>query len=414
MKIGLFGFGTVGQGLYQLIEGTGYDAGRIRKIAVRDKQKPRTAPAELFTYRASDILEDREIDTVVEAIDDADVAYGIVSRALDEGKNVITANKKLVASHLEELTRKAREKNVIFRYEAAVGGAIPIVDTIDNYFGQEPLYSVRGILNGTSNFILTRIVRDQLEYKPALKQAQDLGFAEADPTADVGGFDPKYKIIILALHTYGVLLKPEEVLNIGIERLQPEDFQFSKERGWKIKLVPHLGLVNDEVVAYVLPEFVKPTDRLYHVDDEFNGVTLEAAYAGTQFFYGRGAGSYPTASAVLSDIDRTALGQGYKLSKQKSPKALLNDNELLIEVYVRYTNDAIKRVLPFVSISEGFFSTEYNQVTGYISLKDLKAIAHLLYRERVSLIATGNRQHAVRTGKEYNNFEKKNVVFAGE
>ncbi|MFZ4783843.1 MAG: homoserine dehydrogenase [Flavobacteriales bacterium] len=392
MKIGLFGFGTVGQGLYQLIEGTGYGAGSISKIAVRDKQKPRTAPAELFTYNAADILESDEIDTVVEAIDDADVAYGIVKRALDGGKNVITANKKLVASHLEELTQKAKDNKVIFRYEAAVGGAIPIVDTIDNYFGQEPLSSVRGILNGTSNYILTRIVRDQLEYKPALKQAQDLGFAEADPTADVGGFDPKYKIIILALHTFGVLLKPEEVLNAGIQRLQPEDFQYAKERGWKIKLVPHLGLVDDKVVAYVLPEFVKPTDRLFHVDDEFNGVMLEAAYAGTQFFYGRGAGSHPTASAVLSDIDRTVLRQGYKLSKQKAPKALLDDNKLLIEVYVRYTNDAIKKVLPFVSISEGFFSTEYNQVTGFISLKDLKAVAHLLHRERASLIATGQRK----------------------
>ncbi len=399
MKIGLFGFGVVGQGLYQLINGTSYDKAIIAKVAVKNKNKSRIIPKEYLVFDANSIIQDKAIDTVVEAIDDTDEAYKIAIATLNAGKNFITANKKLIASHLEELTLLAKKNNVILRYEAAVGGAIPIVENIDNYFGNEPIYGIRGILNGTSNYILTKITKDKLEYKVALKQAQELGFAETDPTADVGGFDPKYKLTILALHAYGVFLKPENILNIGIDRLRPEDFAYAKENGYKIKLVPYLSTIEQEVVGYVLPEFITDKDQLFSVDNEFNGVSIESSYAGAQFFYGRGAGSFPTASAVLSDIEHTLNKRAYKLRKVESPNSVLDDTQVLIEIYVRYTNDAIKRVLNFQSISEGYFSTEYNQVTGFITLQDLKSVAHLLHREKVSVIATGKRKLATVTNQ---------------
>ena len=391
-KIGLIGFGCVGQGLYLLLNSTGYEKAQIKSIAVKSKDKPRIAPIEILRYSAEELIDDPEIDIIIEAIDDADAALAIARKTIVAGKDFITANKKMVASNLEELTALAQLNNVVFRYESAVCGAIPIVQTIDNYFAYEPILSLRGIFNGTSNYILSKIFNEKLDYKVALKQAQDLGFAETDPTADVGGYDPKYKLIILALHAFGVYLATEDVLNFGIDSLNKEDIDFARERNLKIKLVPSIYQIDGKVFGYVLPEFVSDKDNLYQVENEFNGVNIEAGFAGAQFLYGRGAGSFPTAAAVASDLDHVVNKRGYFYQKKIKPSTVADDANILIEVYTRFTNEAIQKVLAFENVTEGLFTEDFRQLTGYVSLKQLKNVAHILKREKVSIIATGRRK----------------------
>src|SRR5690606_8801121 len=195
--IGMFGFGVVGQGLYDIIKTKKLNL-EIKKFVIKNADKKRTLPAALFTTDASAILEDKEINTVVELIDDADVAFEITKQALKSGKNVVSANKKMIASHLEELTHIQHEYGTSLLYEGAVCGSIPIIRNLEEYYDNELLHSVSGIFNGSSNYILSKIFNDNQTYDVALKQAQDLGFAETDPTLDVGGFDPKYKLAIVA------------------------------------------------------------------------------------------------------------------------------------------------------------------------------------------------------------------------
>lgn len=391
-KIGLIGFGCVGQGLYLLLNSTNYNKARIEKIVVKNKDKTRIAPSELIQYNYVDLINNEDIDIIIEAIDDVDIALDIAKRTLLKGKAFISANKKMLANNLEELQALANLNAAPFRYEAAVCGAIPIIQIIDEYFSNDPLLSVRGIFNGTSNYILSKIFNENLAYKLALKQAQDLGFAETDPTSDVGGFDPKYKLSILTYHAFGIPFDPQDILHFGIDHLTESDVLYARERDLKIKLVPAVYRVNGELIAYVLPEFVKKTDALYNVENEFNGVQLESGFAGQQFYYGRGAGSFPTAAAVAADLNKIILDQKYQLKKQQEPITIADDEHIWIEIYARYSNEAIQRVLKFHSVTEGLFTEDSRQMVGYVSLKTLKEIAHLLKRERVSIIATGKRK----------------------
>ena len=311
LKIGLFGFGCVGQGLYHVLNNsTGFKAD-IKKIVVKNRFKDRELAQELISYDKWDVLNDPEIDVVVELIDNADDAFYIVKEALKRGKHVVTANKKLLALHLKELYDLQKENNVSLLYEASACGSIPIIRTLEEYFDNEELEKVSGIFNGTTNYILTKTINEKLSYSEALKQAQDKGFAETDPTNDVEGFDPKFKAIILALHAFGLIIKPEEVLNIGITTLHDNDIKYASEKGYKIKLSPIIQrLENDKVSVFVTPRFIKENNHLYNVENEFNGVVVEGKFSGEQFLQGRGAGSLPTGAAVLSDI--SALSHGYK------------------------------------------------------------------------------------------------------
>ena len=302
LTIGLFGFGVVGQGLNDIIRTKDLNL-EIKKIAIKNPEKRRTLPEELFTTDASVILNDPEINTVVELINDADAAYLIVKTALQNGKNVVSANKKMIAEHLEELLHLQEQYGTSLLYEGAVCGSIPIIRNLEEYYDNELLYSIRGIFNGSSNYILSKTFNDNLDYPTALKQAQDLGFAESDPTLDVGGFDAKSKLVIAVSHAYGVLTNPDDVFNIGIQNISPKDIQYAKEKNYKIKLVPTAVEFGErQVVLYVIPRLVQPDDFLFNVENEYNGVIVQAAFADQQFFFGKGAGGHPTGSAVLSDI----------------------------------------------------------------------------------------------------------------
>jgi homoserine dehydrogenase len=372
LKIGLFGFGCVGQGLYYVLNNsTGFKAD-IVKIAVKDKTKGRSVSKDLITFDKSVILNDPEIDVIVELIDDADEAFNIVSEALKKGKHVVTANKKMLALHLEELYKLQQQNNVSLLYEASAGGSIPIIRTLEEYFDNEELEKVSGIFNGTTNYILTKTINEKLSYPVALKQAQEKGFAESDPTNDVEGYDPKFKAIIIALHAFGLIIKPEKVLNIGITTLHENDIKYASEKVYKIKLTPVIQrLENDKVGIIVAPSFVKETNQLFNVENEFNGVIVEGKFSGEQFLQGRGAGSYPTGAAVLSDI--SALSHGYKYEYKKHVQKHASDftNDVIVEVYFRYNSNSDIEKITFDEVSEKYNSGDYNYIIGKVNLQTL-------------------------------------------
>jgi homoserine dehydrogenase len=372
LKIGLFGFGCVGQGLhYVLNNSTGFKAD-IVKIAVKNKHKERSVSKDLITFDKLEILNNPDINVVVELIDDADEAFNIVSEALKKGKHVVTANKKMLALHLEDLVALQQKHNVSLLYEASAGGSIPIIRTLEEYFDNEELEKVSGIFNGTTNYILTKTINENLSYPIALKQAQEKGFAETDPTNDVEGYDPKFKAIIIALHAFGLIIKPEEVLNIGITTLHENDIKYASEKGYKIKLTPVIQrLAVDKVAALVIPSFIKENNQLFNVENEFNGVIVEGKFSGEQFLQGRGAGSYPTGAAVLSDISALSHGYKYEYKKHIQKHASNFINDAVVEVYFRYNSAADLDKITFDEISEKYNGTNYNYVVGKINLQIL-------------------------------------------
>ncbi len=372
LKIGLFGFGCVGQGLYHVLNNsTGFKAD-IVKIGVKNKNKERTVAKELITFDKGDILNNPEIDVVVELIDDATEAFLIVSEALKKGKHVVTANKKLLALHLQELLDLAQQSNVSLLYEASACGSIPIIRTLEEYFDNEELEKVSGIFNGTTNYILTKTISEKLSYAEALKQAQEKGFAESDPTNDVEGFDAKFKAVILALHAFGVIIKSEDVLNLGITTLHDNDIKYASEKGYKIKLTPIIQrLEDDKVSVFVAPRFIKTSNHLFNVDNEFNGVIVEGKFSGEQFLQGRGAGSYPTGAAVLSDISALSHGYKYEFKKYTQKHKPQFTNDVLLDVYFRYSSVLDLEKIEFTEIKEKYTGSDYNYVVGKVKLQTL-------------------------------------------
>ncbi|GAA4794061.1 homoserine dehydrogenase [Olivibacter ginsenosidimutans] len=374
LTLGLFGFGVVGQGLYDIIKTKKLNLA-IKRFAIKNPEKKRTLPQELFTTNANDLLLDPAINTIVELIDDAEAAFTIVSTALRSGKHVVSANKKMIANHLEELIAIQQEYGTSLLYEGAVCGSIPIIRNLEEYYDNELLHSVSGIFNGSSNYILSKIFNEHLDYDTALKQAQQLGFAETDPTLDVAGFDAKYKLAIVASHAYGLYVKPEDILNIGIDQLSDYDIRFAREKNYKIKLVPTAKEIgNEKVILYVVPKFVTEKSILYTVENEYNGVVVQAAFADQQFFYGKGAGGHPTGSAVLSDITALRYDYRYEYKKHLESIQLTHSNDHLLKVYLRYNDEAIVDKLEFKKVSERYYARDFKYVIGEINLESL--IAH--------------------------------------
>lgn len=370
ITIGLFGFGVVGEGLYNVLNESRIKNTGIKKIVVKDEEKPRSIGREHFSFDKNDILSDSSINLVVELINDSEAAYEIVTTALKNKKSVVSANKKLIAEHLNELIELAQKNNVSFLYEAAVGGAIPIIRNLEEYYNNDLLASVEGIVNGTTNYILTKLSSGGT-YQEALKSAQELGFAETDPTLDVDGFDAKYKLTILLKHAFGVSADHQKIKQIGIRNIKAKDAAYANEKGYKIKLLARAEKIDDGVLGYVAPHFVDDTSLLYNVNDEFNGLTVEGAFADRQLFFGKGAGSYPTASAVLSDI--SAVKYEYKYEYKKSLEN--NDWQLsanfLVRVYIGSEFIELVNEVPFFRVDEVFQSAEYSYQVGWVDFREL-------------------------------------------
>lgn len=379
---GIFGFGVVGQGLYDIINSKKLNI-EIKKFVIKHAEKKRSIDSSYFSTDPNSILEDAEINTVIELIDDAEAAFQIVSKALASGKNVVSANKKMIATHLSELIELQQKHGTSLLYEGSVCGSIPIIRNLEEYYDNELLHSVSGIFNGSSNYILSKMFQENMDFHVALKQAQDLGFAETDPTLDVGGFDAKFKLAIVAAHAYGLYVKPEEILNIGIEHISQNDVRFAKEKDLKIKLIPTAREIeNNKVVLYVLPKFVSADNILYNVEDEYNGVQVQAAFADQQFFFGKGAGGHPTGSAVLSDITALRYQYRYEYKKHLRSNGFTYNSNYELKVYCRYEDYALIEALGFHEIIEQYSSPSFNYVVGLINLQNIQKHAHLFNSNR--------------------------------
>ncbi|GAA4913589.1 homoserine dehydrogenase [Mucilaginibacter defluvii] len=371
LTIGLFGFGVVGQGLYDIIKTKNLNL-EIVKIAIKNPEKKRTLPADLFTTDRNEILSNPEINTVIELINDTEAAFQIVATALKSGKNVVSASKKMIATYLEELLAIQHEHGTSLLYEGAVCGSIPIIRNLEEYYDNELLHSICGIFNGSSNYILSKGYLENLDYASALKQAQELGFAETDPTMDVGGYDAKFKLVIAAAHAYGVVVNPDDVLNIGIQNLSANDLQYTREKNLKIKLVPVAKELDDRHVAlFVLPKLVTESEFLYNVEYEYNGVIVQAAFADQQFFFGKGAGGHPTGAAVLSDVAALRYDYHYEYKKAKEKGSLTFTNDIKLTVYLRYTDESLVKDLDFEHIFESYTSDGFKYVIGKVKLQNL-------------------------------------------
>lgn len=310
IRIGLLGFGTVGSGAYRMLQDN-RDAitrkvGRpleVMRIGIRDLEKPRSLPPSMFTRDLDSILDDPEIDVILELIGGIDPAARLVEQALLKGKNVVTANKELIAKHGSRLVHMAKARGLDLHFEAAVGGGIPLVQPLKHQLAGNDVLKLMGILNGTTNYILTRMTQEGAELEEVLADAQKLGYAEADPTNDVDGFDAVYKLAILASICFGRQVPVEGVHREGIRGISKLDIKYAEALGYRIKL---LGIVEPAdggaILARVHPTLIPANHPLASVNDVYNAVWIDGDFVGDVMLSGRGAGSDPTASAVIGDL----------------------------------------------------------------------------------------------------------------
>ncbi len=304
IKLGLIGLGTVGGGVFKVLKN--FPDVEITKIAVKNIDKPRNIDGldrAMLTTDPYEIVESPEITVVAELIGGVHPAYELIKKAIENGKHVVTANKELLAKHGEELFNYAEQHNVVILYEAAIAGGIPLIMPIKTILAGNKITKIEAILNGTTNYILTNMDKNQASYESVLKEAQELGYAEADPTGDVEGFDSAYKLTTLATITFNKRVKLENVYREGITKVKSEDIKYANELGYKIKLVAYAHIdENDNADVRVHPMFVSKEETLAHIDYVKNAVTLTGSPVGKITLSGAGAGEMPTASSVVGDI----------------------------------------------------------------------------------------------------------------
>ena len=372
LNIGLFGFGNVGRGLYDVLQRIESNNVHIKRICVRDLQKERGVKAE-FTDNAEDIFSDSNINLIVEVIDDAEAAYDIVKRALKARIPVVSGNKKMLGHHILELIDLQEQYNTPLLYDASACGSIPVIRNLEEYYDNDLLTSVKGILNGSSNFILSKIFNEHMSYDAALKLAQDLGFAESNPTLDIDGWDSLYKLIIITVHAFGVYVAPENILTYGISTMNDSDIRFAQEKDRRIKLVAHVEKIDDRLIMCVLPQLISRNKYIYSVEDEFNGVVIKGLFYDKQFMFGRGAGGHPTGSAVLSDITACSYNYRYEYKKRNDSVLPQYTTDHTFRVYFRYKSAEQRNLLNFTKIREQYTSDEYNYIVGDVTIANLKA-----------------------------------------
>lgn len=373
LTIGLFGFGVVGEGLYKILQQTPSLSASIKKVCIKNPGKKRDAPASLFTTDKNELLLDEDINVIVEVINDSEAAFEIIATALKNGKQAVSSSKKMIAEHLTELLRLQQETGLSFLYESSSCASIPIIRNLEEYYDNDLLHSIKGIVNGSTNFILTKIFEENLDFKQALLLAQQLGFAESDPSLDVEGYDALNKWTILLTHAYGIVEKPENIVFTGIQNIQLSDAVVAKEKNYSIKLVADAKkLINGKVAAFVLPQFVKHEDHLAFVKNEYNGVVIESGFADKQFFYGKGAGSFPTASAVLSDISALRYEYRYEYKKLYHHKPHQLTNDFFLRAYISFDDWKHIPREKFEWIEEWHAQEERKYLIGVIAFNELK------------------------------------------
>jgi len=344
--IGLLGLGVVGGGVAKALRGKGESIARqagsrleIKGILERDPAKgPRlNIEPELLTAEAQKIINNPEIDIVIEALGGESPAWEYIRDAMLTGKHVVTANKEVMAKHGVELLTLAAEHQVNLLYEASVGGGIPLISPLRQDLLANDISAIYAIINGTTNYILTRMGKEGLDFATAMKQAQELGYAEADPSNDVNGTDAAYKLAILATLAFHVEVRPEDVYYEGISRLAPRDFRYAQELGYAIKLLAIAKKEAHSLQVRVHPVFLPEDILLAKVDGVFNAVQIEGDLIGKVLFYGEGAGALPTSSAIIADV--IYLAQSINLGLSPGLELWLDPNKIVkpvSEIETRY------------------------------------------------------------------------------
>jgi len=319
VRVGLMGLGTVGAGVYEVLEKNYEQIARraggpveIAKILVRHPNKARSVAVDdgLVTTDPDELLEAEDIDIICEVIGcpggDVEPAMGYIRRALEAGKYVVTANKDILAKHGRELLELARRCKVGLYYEAAVAGGIPIIKSIKECLAANEIETLMGIINGTTNYMLTKMAQEGAPFDAVLREAQEKGYAESDPTSDVEGHDAAYKLTILARLAFETDIRVEDVYREGITKVTPEDIAYAREFGYALKLLAIAKATGRGIEARVHPTLIPQDHPLASVNDVFNAIFIEGDAVGELMFYGRGAGKFPTASAVVADIVQAA------------------------------------------------------------------------------------------------------------
>lgn len=357
LKIGLLGFGTVASGLpFLLAENTekivssAQTSLEIAKVLVKDDAEKERLLAQGYSYHfvtdVAEILEDDTISIVVELMGRIEPAKTFITRALEAGKHVVSANKDLIALHGQDLIGLAKDKGVAFYYEAAVAGGIPILRTLANAMAADKVTRLLGVLNGTSNFMLTKMVGEGWTYEQALAEAQALGYAESDPTNDVEGIDAAYKATLLTQFAFGMVLPFDKVSHQGISKITPVDVAMAQDLGYVIKLVGDVRETTSGVLAEVAPTLIPNAHPLATVNGVMNAVFVESIGLGQSMYYGPGAGQKPTAVSVMTDIIRIAR----RLSEQTVGKAF---NDFSREVVMAKPEDVINAYYLAIKVSDG-------------------------------------------------------------
>lgn len=373
IRVGLFGLGTVGLGLYKLVKESVSDDVELVKIAVKNPNKPRRIEDSLLTFQPNDILENDEINTIVELIDDHEAAYHIVQQALSNGKHVITANKRMLAHHIRELADLAVQNNVALLYEGSVCGSIPVLKNMEDYYAHDHISSITGIFNGSSNFILTKMYDEGLTYESALQIAQERGFAESDPSLDVQGWDALYKTVILSIHAFGLYVAPKDLIRSGIQNLRPEDIAFAKSNHYKIKPLCHLKITDQNYFSgIVMPGFVKENHPVYIVNEENNAVLIDANNTSQHLLVGKGAGSLPTGAAVYADLMSLKYNFRYQYFKLSNANGLELTYSDWTQIYISRKGQLDSELYPyFKKCYEIKTIGEVQYLIGKIQLNDL-------------------------------------------
>ena len=389
VNVAVLGYGTVGSGIVEVIKNNQAMVNQKSgaEIDVKYVLDLRDFPGDpyenLVVHDYEVILADDEVDIICEAMGGVEPAYTFSKKALLKGKSVCTSNKELVAAHGPELIQIARENNCNYMFEASVGGGIPIIRPINSCLTPEKIEAVTGILNGTTNYILTKMEKEGSDFAEVLKEAQDKGYAERNPEADVEGHDACRKIAILSSLVYGKTVNYEEIQTEGITKITTEDFKYMKEIGATIKLLGMSKDVDGKYFAMVAPFVLFPANPLYSVSDVFNGILVRGNMVGDTMYYGRGAGKLPTASAVVADVIECARNIGKNVYCFWNPEKLelTSNDDAKRKFFVRVASTdvaAIENVFGKVQVINAGIEGEIGFITEVMSEKEYKEKADKL------------------------------------
>lgn len=368
VKVAIIGYGTVGSGVYEIIKQSNLEEAALNGIEVKHildiRDFPEHSEKEIFTKDFNDILNDDEVYCVVEAMGGLHPAYEFTKSLLEAGKNVVTSNKELVASCGPELLALAKKNNVNYLFEASVGGGIPIIKPMCSSLKANKIEKIIGILNGTTNFILTEMIAKNKDFGDALSDAQNKGYAERNPAADIEGHDACRKLAILSSLAWGGYVDYRDIVTEGITEITLDDVKCAEKLGYVIKLIG-FAEKKDKIFARVSPMLVPKKHPLAGVEDVFNAIVVEGNYLGTTMFYGKGAGKFPTASAVVADVIESVrhinANKAYLEWKEPEPGYMLDIAESVSEYFVRTskTKAEAEAVFPDAMFAENTESTAF-------------------------------------------------------